>query len=39
MSNFQQRIDVLQVCLPEFEDLALAWVQSREVDGHVARPK
>jgi hypothetical protein len=37
MSNFQQRIDVLQVYLPELEDLALAWMQSREVDIRVAR--
>lgn len=39
MCNFEQRIDVVEVNLPEPEDLDLFRVQSREINGCLMRAK
>lgn len=37
MRDFEQRIDIVEVNLPEPEDLNLFRVQGREIDGCVTR--
>jgi hypothetical protein len=39
MRDFEKRVDVIQVNLPESEDLNLTWMQSREVNDCFPRAK
>ena len=39
MCDFEQRIDVVEVDLPEPKDLDLFWLQGREIDGCLTRAK